>query len=277
MKHEEKNFLTREGIDIFYQVWRPEGTPKGIVQLVHGLAEHAGRYMNVVNAIVPEGYIVYGDDHQGHGRSGGKSGFVKSINEFVFDQREFTDVIREKEGKKLPLFLLGHSMGSIISIIYAAEYPDEFTGLILSGTGAAVGEGVNWFTLFLARTMSILLPKFTIKNELSDGVSRDPAVKEAYNTDPYVLKKITARLGNEIFKGLKIIEKRISDIKMPILAQKGGKDPLIIDTEKLFANVTAEDSTLKVYPELYHEVYNELEVDRKVVLSDLKEWLDTHL
>ena len=277
MEHEESKFVTRDGIDIFYQVWRPDRSPKGIVQLVHGLAEHAGRYMHVVNKLVPEGYIIYGDDHRGHGRSGGQRGFVKSVDEFVHDQKEFTEVIRKKEKGNIPLFLLGHSMGSIISIIYAAEYPDEFKGLILSGTGSAVGEGVNWFTILLARTMSKILPKLKVKNELSDGVSRDPAVKEAYNNDPYVLNEITARLGNEIFKGLKTIESRIQEIKMPILAQKGGKDPLIIKTEKLFENVIAEDSTLKIYEGLFHEVYNELEEDREVVLTDLCEWLNNHL
>lgn len=277
MEHEESKYVTRDGIDIFYQVWRPDGSPKGIVQLVHGLAEHAGRYMHVVNKLVPEGYIIYGDDHRGHGRSGGERGFVKSVDEFVHDQKEFTEVIRKKEAGNIPLFLLGHSMGSIISIIYAAEYPGAFKGLILSGTGSAVGEGVNWFTILLARTMSKILPKFKVKNELSDGVSRDPAVKEAYNNDPYVLNEITARLGNEIFKGLKTIESRIQEIKMPILAQKGGKDPLIIKTEKLFENVTAEDSTLKIYKGLFHEVYNELEEDREVVLTDLCEWLNNHL
>ncbi|MHA2156376.1 MAG: alpha/beta hydrolase [Candidatus Hodarchaeales archaeon] len=66
MEHKESKYITRDGIDIFYQVWKPEGTPKGIVQLVHGLAEHAGRYMHVINKLVPEGYIIYGDDHRGH-------------------------------------------------------------------------------------------------------------------------------------------------------------------------------------------------------------------
>ncbi len=277
MKHEESEYTTRDGIKIFYQYWRPEGAPKGIVQIVHGLAEHSGRYMHVVNKLIPDGFLVYADDHRGHGRSGGHSGYVNSINDFVHDQKEFTELIREKEGKDIPLFLLGHSMGSFISILYIADYPDEFTGLVLSGSGTKVGEGVNFFTLLLARTLSKIMPKFSLKNELSDGVSRDPAVKEAYNNDPYVLKKLTVRLGNEVFKGFKTASQRISDIKIPLLIQKGQEDPLVINVDELFDNVTADDRTLKIYQYLFHEVYNELEEDRIIVLKDLSEWLTAHL
>jgi alpha-beta hydrolase superfamily lysophospholipase len=277
MQHQEDDFQTRDGIDIFYQVWKPEGTPKGIVQIVHGLAEHAGRYINVVNKLVPEGYIVYGDDHRGHGRSGGLRGYVKSVNEFVQDQREFTKVIREKEGKELPLFILGHSMGSFISILYIADYPEEFKGVVLSGTGSEVGGGVSRITILMAKIMSKIRPKMTLDNELAEGVSRDPTVTEAYNNDPYVLKKITVKLGGEIFNGFKLAKERIGDIKIPIFIQRGSEDPLIIKTKELFANVTAEDATLKEYEGLFHEVYNELEEDREMVLNELKDWLNNHL
>ena len=277
MQHQEDSFKTRDGIDIFYQVWKPEGTPKGIVQIVHGLAEHAGRYINVVNKLVPEGYIIYGDDHQGHGRSGGLRGYVKSVDEYVQDQREFTKLIREKEGKELPLFILGHSMGSFISILYMADYPEEFKGIVLSGTGSEVGGGVSRVTILMAKIMSKILPKMTLANELAEGVSRDPAVTEAYNNDPYVLKKITVKLGGEIFNGFKLAEERIKDIKIPIFIQRGSEDPLIIKTKELFANVTAEDATLKEYEGLFHEVYNELEEDREIVLNELKDWLNNHL
>jgi lysophospholipase len=116
-----------------------------------------------------------------------------------------------------------------------------------------------------------------LKNELSDGVSRDPTVKEAYDNDPYVLKKLTARLGNELFKGFKEATKRISDIRIPLLVQKGQEDPIIININELLDNITAEDKTLKVYDGLYHEIYNEIEEDRIFVLKDLSEWLNAHL
>ena len=117
----------------------------------------------------------------------------------------------------------------------------------------------------------------TVKNELSDGVSRDPAVKEAYNNDPYVLDKVTTRLGAEIFRGLKVVQSEIGKISIPLLIQKGEKDPLIIKTEALTEKITSEDSTVKIYAGLFHEVYNELEADREIVLTDLEEWLDNHL
>ena len=154
MKSSSFTFTDQDGIEIFVYKWEPDSEPKAVVQIVHGVAEHAGRYINVVNKLVPEGYIIYGDDHRGHGRSGGLRGYVKSVDEFVQDQREFTKVIREKEGKELPLFIIGHSMGSLISILYMADYPEEFKGVVLSGTGSKVGGGVSRVTILMAKILS---------------------------------------------------------------------------------------------------------------------------
>ena len=272
--HEEGKFTTSDGTEIYYQVWKPNGPPKGIVQLVHGIAEHTGRYMNVVNKLVPEGYIVCGMDLICHGKSGGHPGFVNKFSDFVEEQHEFTQLIRKKEDA-IPIFLLGHSMGAIIAILHVVEYPNEFKGLILSGSGTKAN--VNLFLTIMARIMSKLLPKMTVKNEISDGICSDPAVKEAYDTDPLVLKKLSFRIGNELFRSYNTSTNCIDRIKIPLLIQKGEKDRVVLKADILFSKVTSQDSTFKEYSNLFHEVYNEPEKDREIVLSDLSNWLNDHL
>lgn len=277
MNYEEEKFTTQDGTELTIHQWKPEGKPKGIIQIVHGIAEHMGRYMNVVNRLVPAGYIVCGIDLRGHGKSGGRPGFVNKFFEYIEDQQEFTQVMKKKEGSSIPIFLLGHSMGSLISILHVVEYPSEFKGIILSGAGEEPGVKVNPLLIFMAPILSKLLPKMTVKNELSDMVCSDPAVREAYANDPYVLKKFTVRLGNELFKAYEASTNSIDRIKIPILIQRGEKDSIVSNTDRLFSKVTVADSSLKVYSDLFHEVYNEPEKDREIVLSDLIEWLDNHI
>ena len=107
--------------------------------------------------------------------------------------------------------------------------------------------------------------------------SRDPAVPIAYNEDPLVLRKVTVKLGKELLNSLKFVERRIKDIKIPILLQKGSNDPVVTKFDELVKEITADDCVVKVYDGLFHEVYNELEEDRELVLADLVEWLDNHL
>lgn len=277
LEHKEDRYLTEDGLNVYFQVWRPGSAPKAIIQLVHGFAEHGSRYQNVVSALVPKGFAIYADDHRGHGKSDGDRGFIPRFDSFVQDQRTFTRLIREQEGDRVPLFLLGHSMGSIISIHYASKFPDQFKGIILSGTGTQAGETISKILIWMVRIFSRLRPKGRIDVGLSEAISRDPTVVEAYKNDPMIFSHITFRLGAEMSSAIAKLPTMISMIKLPILFQCGGADTLITGTEELFCHVTSPDKTLKIYNGLYHEVYNELEEDRTRVLSDLEEWLNKHL
>jgi alpha-beta hydrolase superfamily lysophospholipase len=276
MKHSEESFTSQDGIKIYYQVWKPDTPAKAVVQVVHGLAEHGSRYMNVVNTLVPAGYAIYATDHRGHGKSEGLRGYVNKFNDFINDEKQLTEIIKEQEGST-PCFLLGHSMGSFISIHYASNFPEAFQGLVLSGTGTQTGEKVGAFLILMVRIFSKILPKGKINTGLSEAISRDPEVVKAYMDDPMVFPFITYRLGAELLKGTTELPTKISNIEMPILFQAGSDDQLVTGASDLFGCVTAADKTCKIYESLYHEVYNELEADRTIVLNDLKEWLNNHL
>jgi alpha-beta hydrolase superfamily lysophospholipase len=278
MKNIEAGFKGAKGLKIYYQVWMPD-TPKAIVQIVHGFAEHSGRYLNVVNDLVPLGYAVYADDHRGHGRSEGMRNYVDSFDQFIEDEKILYDILKEKH-PDLPVFLLGHSMGSLISIHVINEYENLYEGLILSGTGISAGDKLSKILKFMAKLMGKIAPKFKISSGLDASMlSHDPEVVKAYQEDPHVYAdKITARLGWEMLKSFEDVLDVINKFKLPLLIQCGSEDTLIKGAEEELKNAfKMKDKTINIYDGLYHEVYNELEKDRKIVLKDLSDWLEKHV
>ncbi len=127
MNHREGTFRGHGGLELYYQCWRPEGTPLAVLVLIHGFGEHSGRYMNVVNHLVPRGYAIWSFDHRGHGRSPGRRGFVRTWDEFREDIRLFLEMVRQQEGG-LPVFLMGHSMGGLMVLEYALHHPGRPAG-----------------------------------------------------------------------------------------------------------------------------------------------------
>ncbi|MHA1894307.1 MAG: lysophospholipase [Candidatus Helarchaeota archaeon] len=277
MKSMEGDFNGVQGLKLYYQCWLPDTEPKAVIQVVHGYAEYVGRYMNVVNELVPRGYAIYGDDHRGHGKSEGERGYVDSFNQYVEDEKIFFDIIKEKH-PNLPIFMLGHSMGSFIAMHFVKKYENELKGLILSGTGTRPGGSTNAFIRAMAKLMSKIAPHKRFATGLGTNfVSRDPEVVKAYETDPLVYYDITARLGAELMTYFSNIKKFVGNLKLPILIQCGSADVAVQGRDELINLLTMDDKTIKIYDGLYHEVYNELEEDRKIVLKDLGDWLDKHV
>ncbi|NHI92189.1 MAG: alpha/beta hydrolase [Candidatus Lokiarchaeota archaeon] len=278
MKNEEGEFKGVQGIKIFYQCWLPEITPKAVVQIIHGFAEHSSRYINVINELVPKGYIIYANDHRGHGKSEGERGYVDNFNQFIDDVKILFDIIKEKH-PKLPIFMLGHSIGSFIAMHFAKKYENLLKGLILSGSGIQVGgSGTNAIIRALGKLISKLAPHKRFATGLgTDFVSRDPEVVKAYATDPMVYYDVSSRLAAEMMNAASSIKKFAGTFKLPCLLQSGSVDIAIIGASKLAEILCMEDKTVKIYDGLFHEIYNEIEQDRKIVLKDLSDWLDKHI
>lgn len=277
MKHEESSFIGTKDYKIYFQKWIPDN-PKAVVQIVHGFAEHSGRYMNVVNTLIPEGYAIFANDHRGHGKSDGQRNYVDNFEQFVEDEKILLGIIK-KEHPNLPIFMLGHSMGSMIAIYFTKQYESELKGLILSGVGTDIGGDVGGFIRFVGKLISKIAPTLPVAvGDLSQYLSHDPQVVEAYNNDPYVYaKKTTARLGAELLRVFPSIKEFVGDFKLPLLIQVGSEDKLALNNTDAISYFKMEDKTARVYKDLYHEVYNELEKDRTIVLNDLKDWLNKHI
>lgn len=277
MKHHEGYFKSIRDTNIYYQYWLPEGEPKAILLVAHGISEHSGRYMNVVNHFVPAGYAVYGIDHIGHGKSDGKRVCVERFQDYTKTLKKYFDMIRGWQPEK-PIFLVGHSMGGLISSAYLLEHQDELTGAVLSGPGIKVPDNISNAVIFAGKILSVVMPKAGIIQLDAEGICRDPAVVDAYVNDPLVYTgKITARLSAEMLRTIQHVTGSAIKIRLPIMIVQGGSDKLVDPSgaQLLYDSVSSEDKTIKIYDGLYHEVFNEPEHGQ--VLDDVKVWLESHL
>lgn len=277
MKHQEGTFKGIRDASIYYQCWLPEGEPKAVLLVVHGLAEHSGRYVNVVNHFVPLGYAVYGVDHVGHGKSSGTRMYVERFEDFTDTLKIYFDMVRHWQPDK-PIFLVGHSLGGLIGAAYLLDHQAELKGAVLSGPAVKVPDTISPTTIFVGKVFSALMPKLGLIGLEAEGVSRDPAVVQAYVSDPLVCHgKTTARLAAELLKAMRRVTAEATKITLPILILQGSADKLVDPkgAQMLYDTVSSADKTIKIYDGLYHEVYNEPEHDR--VLGDVKAWLEAHL
>ncbi len=277
MKHQEGFFDGVRGSRLYHQSWLPEGDPVAVLLIVHGLAEHSGRYMNVVNHFVPKGYAVYGIDHFGHGKSDGTRVYVQSFDDYLDPLAVFLEKLREWQPGK-PIFLVGHSMGGLIAPLFVLKHRPDLPGMILSAPLAKIPQHISSLVITMSKLLSRIVPKLGVEDIDAGTISRDPDVVRGYDEDPLVYRgKTTARLGAELLKGMQQVQAGAPKITMPVLIMQGGEDKLVDpdDGPLLHSLVGSSDKTLKIYPGLYHEIYNEPERDQ--VFADMEKWLKDHI
>jgi len=273
MMHYEGTFAGVRGIEIHYQYWLPERKPRALLLIVHGLAEHSARYANIVNYFVPLGYAIYGFDHIGHGKSAGKRVYVRQFDDFVSVLSTYIDSISTRH-PEVPLFMFGHSLGALISVVYLLDPLSSIAGAVLSGPLVEVPDNISAVTVALSRLLSLVIPTLGVAAIDPTGVSRSQAVVRAYLEDPLVhTGRITARLAYEMLRAMRHVARQTSNIKLPLLVMQGNADRLVSPqgAETLYRLAGSADKTLKVYDGLYHELHNEPE--RELVFADVEEWL----
>lgn len=261
MDHAEGSFRGLEDYRIYYQRWLPQGTPRAVLLIAHGFGEHSGRYGNVVEHFVPRGYAIWALDHRGHGRSDGERVMVRHYTDYLTDLKTFFDLVREAHPNE-KVYLVGHSMGAAISTAYAARHQDELAGLVLSGGGIATDKA----------------PPRPPGLALHETLSRDPAVIAAYVSDPLVFHGTPPSGRDSAMAQMReALPALARQITLPILIMAGYASPLGDGprSEALYEAVASPDRTLKLYPDLMHEIFNEPEHPQ--VLADLARWLDEHL
>jgi len=277
VKHKEGKFKGYKGLSLYYQCWLPDKSPKAVLLVAHGLAEHSGRYKNLVSYFVPKGYAVYTFDYRGHGKSEGLRSYVDRFSDYLADLKIFFDKVR-KEHRSAKIFLVGHSMGGTLAVPYAIEHQQELAGVITSAPSLVASSTVSPALIAIAGVVSALVPKMGVTVLDASTISRDKAVVDAYVNDPLVFRgKIPARTGAELAKMWKTLPEEMSKIKLPILIMQGTADRLSdpASGKLLYKRVGSKDKTLKLYKGFYHEIFNEPQ--HKQVMADIGAWLTKHL
>ena len=309
MEHATLTVKAADGTPIHTNRWLPEGTARAVVQIAHGMAEHSDRYERFAQALTAAGYAVYASDHRGHkGTAGDHSaeGYFADTDGWataVADLRAVTDHARTEQ-PGLPVFLLGHSMGSFLSRSYVAEpgAADQLTGLVLSGTAGDPGPialaGIAVSTLQgklrgrrhrsgLMNSLSFGQYNAAFKPNRTefDWLSRDPAEVDKYVADEWCGNVFTAGFYQDLLGGLRRINSDALVARvpkdLPILVLSGDQDPVgnsgkgPTAVAAQYEKAGVEDVTLTLYPGGRHEMLNE--TNRDEVTADIIAWLDAHL
>ena len=308
MKEHTFTFDSNDGLRIFVYAWYPATDVRGVIQISHGMAETAQRYRKFAQDITTHGYIVYANDHRGHGQTAqavenlgycGENGFAAMVR----DMRQLEQQIR-REHPTLPLFLLGHSMGSFLLQQYLLDYPDnDLTGAILSGS--------NGTTSLLKLTMGLAVAKHQRKkygartkseplNQLFfgrygkrialprtsfDWLTRDESEVDRYIADPYCGFVCSTGFYYDFLQGLLTLSRSQRTLQIrkdfPLFIFSGQEDPVgiygkgVLNLAKFYANYGLQDVVFRLYPGGRHEMLNE--TNRDEVIRDLAAWLDAHI
>ncbi|PMS19380.1 lysophospholipase [Trinickia dabaoshanensis] len=272
---------TADGIELALYRWPSAGPVRATVALLHGLAEHAGRYAALAERLGAAGIELVAIDLRGHGRSPGERTWVTHFDAYLDDARALLEAAARAG---TPLFLMGHSMGGTIATLFAIDrlraFADErhpVAGLILSSPALAPGKDVPRWMLAASRIVSRVWPRYKAMRIEPALLSRDPLMVEANRTDPLVHHgAVPARTGEQILAAMARIEQGRASLRLPVLVYHGTADKLTEPegSRAFAAQVGSADRTLTLYEGAYHETMNDLDRDR--VIDALIEWISAH-
>lgn len=271
----EETFDGPKGVKIFMRSWRPEASPFGVLVICHGLNAHSGQYLWAAEQFASSGLAVYAPDLRGHGKSGGERFYVEDVADWVSDLAGAVKIAKTREAG-LPVFLLGHSAGGVVSATYVVEHPSELAGFICEDFAFQVPA--PGFALTAIKALSHIAPRLPVLTLKNEDFSRDPKAVEALKNDP-----LTAHESQPAATVAALVraDERLRDefplIKVPLLILHGTGDKVTVYRGSEFFHQTAgsQDKTLKLYEGHYHDLLND--VGKEGVMADITAWISGRL
>lgn len=261
-----------DGVSLALYRWRVE-RPLAACLLLHGYAEHAGRYGDLVAGLSDLGVETFAIDLRGHGRSGGRRADVRALRDYVRDLGTLRYHVRA-ECPELPVVLYGHSTGGTVALRFALEHPDTLDALVLSAPFLRPSLPPPGWLVAVAGLLARTLPRLPVQPLDVRTLSRDPVEVEGYRQDPLVYTgRIKARMGHVLVTSGRPLLERADALAVPTLIVHGAADRLSDPraSEELAARIAPERVTLRLYAGGYHELLNDL--DRELVLADILGWI----
>jgi acylglycerol lipase len=268
----ESTFEGVGGLKIFYRSWLPAGAPRGVVVIVHGFNSHSGYYLWTAERLVSRGFAVYALDHRGRGRSDGERYFVEKVSHYVDDVGTLVQIAK-RERPKLPVFMLGHSAGGVISCSYALDHQAELAGLLCESFAFQVYAPD--FALAVLKGVSHLAPHAHVLKLKTEDFSRDPRVVEAMLKDPLLENEVQPTLTvAEMVRADERLNREFSKLTLPVLILHGTADKVTRPggSQVFYDNAGSKDKTLKLYEGYAHDLLND--VGKEQVMDDVLGWLE---
>jgi len=276
MKEKQLGWITRDGLKMFGRIWEPDVSPKTVVCLIHGLGEHIGRYEHVASFLTNAGCILAGFDLRGHGQSEGPRGHSPTYDHLMDDVADF---LRETNRRypEMGQFLYGHSLGGNLVVNYCLRRRPSLKGAVVSGPAFRPAFTPPAWKLMMGKCVYSLWPSLTMPNGLERAaLSRDTAVVRAYEAEPLVHDKLSARLGMDLLNSGEWALAHAKELPLPLLLMHGSADRLTSpQASEEFARLAGENCTLKIWDGLYHEIHNDPE--KVEVLTYMAAWITERL
>lgn len=271
------SFTTADGINIHTKYWKPENDSERVIIIIHGIGEHSGRYLQVAEELRDADYHVYSLDHRGHGQSGGKRLRISSTTDFIDDLKQYYDRIKSSHPDS-KIYILGHSMGSVISLQFILSNPGLIEATVITGTATDVASGVPPALRMIANFIYLFFPNAPISPPGSmDVLSRDPEIVKQAENDPLMNHGWTpVAIAKFVIETGEMIQERANKITMPIIFMHGEADELtpISGSKIMYERVSSEDKALKTWADMRHEIMNE--IGREEVISEIVDWFNKH-
>jgi alpha-beta hydrolase superfamily lysophospholipase len=276
MKEEQLGWVTRDGLKMYGRIWKPGGEPAAVICLVHGLGEHIGRYEHVASFLTDDGYVLTGFDLRGHGRSEGPRGHAPTYDLLMDDVEDFLREAAQRYPKAVQ-FLYGHSLGGNLVVNFCLRRRPSLKGAVVSGPAFRPAFRPPVWKLTMGKWVYSLWPKLAMPNGLERAaLSRDPAVVRAYEADPLVHDKISARLGLDLLNSGEWALTHAAELPLPLLLMHGSGDRLTSpQASEEFARKAGKFCTLKIWNGLYHEIHNDPE--KAEVVAFMAAWIRKQL
>lgn len=271
----ESSFEGVGGLNIFTRAWRPEGTPRGIIVIVHGFNSHSGQYLWAAEQFAANGLAVYALDLRGRGRSEGERYYVKKIEDFTDDVATFVKMAKS-ENPGLPVFLLGHSAGGVVSCVYTLDHQSEIDGLICESF--AYELPVPDLVLSFLKGLSYITPHTHVFSLNNKDFSRDSAVVESMNNDPLIKgESQPAQTAAVMVRADARLKEEFPTITLPLLILHGTEDKATkpSGSQHFYEQAGSGDKTLKLYEGHYHDLLND--IDKEVVMANIQSWIDARI
>lgn len=263
------------GPSLFLRSWLPRGQARAIVVIVHGFNAHSGQYEYVGEQFAGLGLAAYAPDLRGRGQSEGERFFVEKFDDYVDDVNAIVSLAKLRN-PGLPVFLLGHSAGGVVSCLYALSHQAELAGLICESFAFQIPTPN--FAVAVLKGASHLLPHAHVVKLKNEAFSRDPAVVEAMNDDPLIADESQpTSTAAELARADDKLEREFPLITLPLLILHGTADKVTKPggSQLFYDTAGATDKTLKLYEVRYHDLLND--IGKEAVLADIANWIQVHL